>query len=299
MDVSALDFAPLTEPLDRAEEQRADAAAREHGLAGSEAVGGCVLIGLVLVACGLGALIFGAMAGPLAVVLSGVVALVAIVFIVRSTRRETTAGRARRYRLQRFAERNGARYLPRVTAPVKPGRIFASSGGSVSGDVVDFAGPREIEVGRHSYLAGYRSGETRTWAYAAATLEHDAPRLTVDLRKRAGAARLAAPGPLDVALGDVDLSGLEHGDELAARFVVSSRVGRGETARGLLERTLFTPELLRRFVEHPLDLEIVDRRLILTSPEMLPGVEPETWRWLLELLVDLADAIDADRRTAG
>ncbi|WP_022887797.1 hypothetical protein [Agromyces italicus] len=293
MDVGELDLAPLTEPAGRAAVQRARERSREQGLARHEAVGGCVLIGLVFVACGLGALIFGALWGPLGAALPVIVGIVATSFVVVATRRRAGAGRIRRYRLQRFAERNGARYLPRVSDPERPGRIFGIGSVAVSNDVVRFDGAREIEVGNHAYSTGYRDSVRMSWGYASATLKHEAPRCTVDLRRRGAAARQTPPAPLDVALGDVDLAGLEHGGELAARFAVSSRIGRSETVRELLGRTVFVPELVERVTARGLDLEIVEDRLILTSPEQLSSDDPETWRWLLPLLVEIADAIDA------
>ncbi|MFF2276676.1 hypothetical protein [Agromyces sp. NPDC058126] len=298
MKSAELDLAPLTEPADAAAVQRARELAREQGLARYEALGGCVVIGLVFVVCGLVAMIFVTLWGPLGAALPAFVGIVVAAIVVVVTRNRADAGRIRRFRMQRFAERNGARYLPRVTDPERPGRIFGIGSVAVSNDVVAFDGAREIEVGNHAYSTGYRDSVRMSWGYASARLQHEAPRCTVDLRRRSAASRQSPPGPVDVALGDVDLAGLEHGDELAARFAVSSQIGRSETVRALLGRTVFGPELVEQYTARGLDLEIVDDRLILTSPEQLAGDDPETWRWLLPLLVEIADAIDAVRRPA-
>ncbi|MER6897166.1 hypothetical protein, partial [Amycolatopsis sp. NPDC000740] len=103
---------------------------------------------------------------------------------------------------------------------------------------------------------------------------------------RATKGRPRLPGS-DTTPGNPEL----HGPGADA-FRVFGPIGRAKEIQALLDRTVFAPDLLPRLLERPLDVELVDGRLYLYSAAPLSTADPDTWRWILLLITDLAERLE-------
>ncbi len=79
----------------------------------------------------------------------------------------------------------------------------------------------------------------------------------------------------------------------ADAFVVHGPMGRRDEVQALLDRTLFRPEVLDVLTTRRVDLEIVDGCLIIHAARTVVGTDPETWRWVLEVVTRAAGALEA------
>ncbi|WP_033441839.1 hypothetical protein [Saccharothrix sp. NRRL B-16314] len=209
-----------------------------------------------------------------------------VVPVVVLSRKSGRQERINRYRIMQFAVRNGMGYRMKVKDPEHPSGVFDIGTNRCAVDVVSIEGPRPMEIGQYGYTAGYRDGEPFRLAYATTPLDADLdlPHLLLRSRaKRMGTGLKSGKVPS----GNPDLRG--PGTEA---FSVSGPLGRAQEIQALLDRSLFSPDLLARFAEHPVHIELVENRLYFFSPDPLSTTDPDTWRWLLPLLTDTAERLE-------
>ncbi|MFT7834880.1 hypothetical protein Q5530_01860 [Saccharothrix sp. BKS2] len=289
-----LDYSPLTAPVDPA---AALAHAKANGDRPARDLACCAFFSALVAAA-----FFGFLSVPLNMYLAGTypdggvgvrllgllppaigLGLVVAVVVLRhrSGRRELID----HYRIMRFAGRNGLGYRMKVKDPEQPAGIFYIGINRCASDVVGINGPRPVEVGQYSYTAGYRNGETYRWGYATTPLDADLPHLVLNSRAKRTGTVTASGGD---SLGRLDLRGPG-----AEAFSVSGPFGRTPEIQALLDRTLFSPDLLARYAERPVHIELVENRLYFFSPEPLSTTDPDTWRRLLALLTDTAERLES------
>ncbi|MFE3176640.1 hypothetical protein ACFXPA_12520 [Amycolatopsis sp. NPDC059090] len=281
-----LDFSPFTDRVDPAS-ARAYAVANGERPGADLAAGGCAVTGLSVLFFGFFSVFFGMMSGGF-LTAGGLapagIGVAVVVFFLVSSGKGGRHGRETSYRIMRFATVNGMGFRKKISDPGGAGTIFGVGLSRTSSDVVALESPREIEIGQHAYYAGYRSGERHRWSYATTPLDAELPHLIVMTRATTGRPRL--PGS-DTTPGNPEL----HGPGADA-FRVFGPIGRAKEIQALLDRTVFAPDLLPRLLERPLDVELVDARLYLYSAAPLSTAEPDTWRWILPLITDLAERLE-------
>ncbi|MEU4803812.1 hypothetical protein [Actinosynnema sp. NPDC023587] len=289
-----LDYSPLTAPVDPAE---ALAYAKANGDRPTRDLACCAFLFALIMA-----VLVAFLSIPLNMYLTGThpdggvgvrllgllpvaVGLGLVVLVIVASRRSGRQERINHYRIMRFAARNGLGYRMKVKDPEHPAGIFNTGDARCAVDVVSIEGPRPMEIGLHGYLAGYRGGEPFRWGYATAALDADLPHLLLNSRAK-GMGNALKSG--DDPLGNPDL----HGPGTEA-FNVHGPFGRAQEIQALLDRTLFAPDLLARYAERPVHIELVENRLYFFSRESLSTTDPDTWRWLLALLTDTAERLES------
>ncbi|MFT7840255.1 hypothetical protein Q5530_29285 [Saccharothrix sp. BKS2] len=289
-----LDYSPLAAPVD-------PAAALAHAKANGDHPGRdtacCALVFAVIVAA-----VFGLLSILLNMYLTGaypdggvgirllgllplVIGLGLIVLVIVQDRRGGGRVWIDHYRIMQFAARNGMGYRMKVKDPEQPAGVFDIGGNRCAVDVVSIEGPRPVEVGQYHYMAGYLGGETYQLGYATTPLDAHLPHLLLIPRAKGTGVPHVSGG---ASLGNPDLRG--PGTEA---FKVFGPFGRAGEIQSLLDRTLFSPDLLARYTEHPVHIEIVENRLYFFSPKPLSTTDPDTWRWLLALLTDTAERLES------
>lgn len=287
MAFEGLDTAPLTGAVDTS-----DVPARTARELGSD-LGGWLVVNLLLW------LVLGLVAVGLSFVPPrpwwaaapvGLGAAVSLGLLV-SALRPRAEHRARPVRLARFAAANDMTYTARPgQAAEGPGLVLGIGTGRHTRDLIEILVPREIELGRQHYFAGRGNAEARAWSYATTPLTGPGaaglPHLVLTARGRWSDAAL--PGSSDSALGTPELGGPG-----AAAYLVRGPVGQAARIERVLDATLFRPDVLARLTERPVHVEVVDRRLYLYVSGPLVTLDPDTWRWILPLVVDVATALEA------
>ncbi|MGM1058389.1 hypothetical protein [Saccharothrix sp. Mg75] len=289
-----LDYSPLAAPV-------APATALAHAKANGDHPGRdmacCALVFAVIVAA-----VFGFLSIPLNMYLTGVhpdggmgvrllgllplmIGLGLIVLVVVRVRKGNGRERIDHYRIMQFAARNGMGYRMKVNNPEQPAGVFDVGNNRCAVDVVTIEGPRPMEIGQHRYVAGYRGAETYHLGYATTPLDAHLPHLLLIPRAKGTGVPHVSGG---ASLGNPDLRG--PGTEA---FKVFGPFGRAGEIQALLDRTLFSSDLLARYAERPVHIEIVQNRLYFFSPKPLSTTDPEIWRWLLALLADTAERLES------
>ncbi len=224
------------------------------------------------------------------------VGVVATAALLRGALWPSAEPRAAAARLGRFAAANEMTYRARAAVPAAgPGLIFEHGTQPHTTDVVTIRAPREIEIGRHHWMAGRYGAESFAWSYAATPLATDGealPHLVLAARVRWSEPHL--PGSEDATLGRPEL----HGPGPEA-YTVSAPIGRAAQVQRLLDATLFRHDVLARLTERRVDVEIVAGRLYLYTPRPMVTTDPDDWRWLLALVEDVAAAVEQPRATSG
>ncbi len=212
----------------------------------------------------------------LSVIVGAIIGVRAMVIRVRTRRR--------RWRLRAFALDNGWDYTPWSPA-YTPGLAAAAPGAMV--DVFDrmrAPSPTSFEAGRLRAETG--SGRSRTvhlTDYAEIALEGTYPHIVLDARANDlvfGRSNLA----LDVARGQqLALEG-----DFPRHFRLYCPPGYERDAL-----YLFTPDVMAVLVDHlaDLDVEIIDDRLVLYSPDGIVTTAPERWRSLIAVTALLRERI--------
>ena len=289
-----LDYSPLAAPVDPA---AALAHAKANGDRPARDVACCAFLFALITATFSGFLSFplstyladahpdggvGVRLLGLLPLLIGLGLVVLVAFLARKSGRQQ---RIDHYRIMRFAARNGMGYRMKVEDPEQPAGVFHTGTSRCAVDVVSIEGPRPVEIGQHTYLAGHHNAEPFRWGYATTPLDADLPHLLLNSRaKRMGRVNESGKD----SLGHPDLRGPG-----AEAFSVSGPYGRAREIQALLDRTLFSPDLLARYAERPVHIELVENRLYFFSPEPLSTTDPDTWRWLLALLTDTAERLES------
>lgn len=289
-----LDYSPLTAPVDPA---AALAHAKANGDRPARDVACCAFLFALIVAA-----FFGFLSVPLSMYLAdtypdggvgvrllgllplaiGLGLVVPVVVLSRKSGRKERAGH---YRIMQFAARNGMGYRMKVEAPEHPSGVFDVGANRCALDVVSIERPRPMEIGEYGYVVGYKNTKAYRWGYATALLDADLPHLLLNSRAK-GMDSLSQSG--EDTFGHPDL----HGPGTEA-FRVSGPFGRSREIQTLLDRTLFSRDLLARYAERPVHIELVGNRLYFFSPEPLSTTDPDTWRWLLALLADTAERLES------
>lgn len=215
------------------------------------------------------------------------IATVITLGLLRSAVRPNPAYRVRLVRLGRFAAANGMTFTPRPDAPhTGPGLIFNQGVGPLTRDVVRMSEPREIELGLHHFGYGRSVSGSSDWAYATTPIsDQQLPHLV--LRARGAWTDVSLPASDDQSLGTPELEGPG-----AEAYLVQAPIGRTGTVGPLLDATLFRPDVLARLTERPVHVEVVDGRLYLYRRESLVTEDPDTWRWILALVDDVAAVLE-------
>ncbi|WP_424185370.1 hypothetical protein ACOBQX_26225 [Actinokineospora sp. G85] len=289
-----LDYSPLAAPVDPA---AALAHAKANGDRPTRDTACCAFLSALIAAA-----VFGVLTVPLRMYLAdaypnggvGVqllgllplaIGLALVVLVAVLARKSGRQQRINHYRIKQFADRNGMGYRMKVKDPEQPAGIFHVGTYRCSTDVVNIEGPRPLEIGQHSYTAGYRNAETFHWGYATTPLDANLPHLLLNSRaKRMGSVTASSKE----SLGNPDLRGPG-----TKAFTVSGPYGRAQEIQALLDRTLFSPDLLSRYTDHPVHIEIVENRLYFLSPNPFSTTDPDTWSWLLTLLTDTAERLES------
>lgn len=289
-----LDYSPLAAPVD-------PAAALAHAKANGDHPGRDMTCGVLVIAV-IVAAFFGFLSIPLDMYLTGaypdggvgvqllgllplVIGLGLIVLVVVQVRKGDGRARIDHYRIMQFAARNGLGYRMKVKNPKQPAGVFDIGNNRCAVDVVNIEGQRPMEIGQYRYMAGYRDAETYHLGYATTPLDANLPHLLLTSRAKGTGVPHMSGG---ASLGEPDLRG--PGTEA---FKVFGPFGRAGEIQTLLDRTLFSPDLLARYAERPVHIEIVKNRLYFFSPKPLSTTDPETWRWLLALLSDTAERLES------
>jgi hypothetical protein len=274
-----LDLAALTGPVDRADIDRVQRSL-DHPYLGAG-----VVVALGLVAAVVPALILWVVSPWLALVPLAVVAGFAAALAV-VTRRSAHRHAEARLRLAGFAADNAMTWTPELVAPQRPGAIFDVGILRRAEDVVTMSEPRQAELATYSYAAGYRNAELVRWGYATTALAvAPAPHVLLVSRVPHRAGRPPFPGARTPG-GVLDLPGLDQA------FEVRGPVGRAADVGRLMAPLLPLCDRLIDPVRPPIHIEVVDARLYLYSPEPLVSTDPGRWRWILPLLVDVAEAFE-------
>ncbi|WP_370936996.1 hypothetical protein [Amycolatopsis sp. cg13] len=288
-----LDFSPFSAPVD-------PAAALAHAERNGDRPGrdvACCALWLVFLAV----VFFGFISVPLSMYLAHahpdggfgirilglsplLVGLVLVVPVVRLMRKDGAQERISRYRIMQFAARNGLSYHWAVENPEQAAGIFAVGTRRAAGDVVAFDQPRPMEFGWYQHVTGTREVAAERWHYATTPLDAKLPHLLLNSRaKRTG---VLTSGTND-ALGHPDLTG--PGTTV---FSVSGPFGRAREIQAILDRALFSPDLLDRYTARPVHIEIVRNRLYLFARKPFVTTDPDDWRWIVRLLVDTAERLE-------
>ncbi|MBB5960470.1 hypothetical protein FHS29_007094 [Saccharothrix tamanrassetensis] len=289
-----LDYSPLTAPVDPA---AALAHAKANGDRPTRDLACCAFL-LALIS----AAFFGFLSVPLNMYLAGTypdggvgvrllgllplaIGLGLVVLVVVLSRKSGRQERIDHYRIMQFAARNGMGYRMKVKDPEHPAGVFDIGVNRCAVDVVSIEAPRPMEIGQYSYTAGYHNAETFHWGYATVPLDANLPHLRLNSRAK-GMGTVHESGK--VTLGHPDLRGPG-----TKAFSVSGPFGRAREIQTLLDRTLFSSDLLARYAERPVHIEVVENRLYFFSPKPLSTTDPDTWRWLLTLLADTAERLES------
>jgi len=274
-----LDFAALTGPVDRAGNDRLQ---RSHD---RQYLGAGVVVVLALVAAVVPALILWTVSPWLALVPLAVVAGLAAALTVvtrRSAHRQAEAC----LRLAGFAADNAMTWTSELVAPERFGAIFDVGILRKAEDVVTMSEPREAELATYSYASGYRNAELVRWGYATTALAvAPGPHVLLVSRAPHRAGRPRFPGARTPG-GVLALPGLDQA------FEVRGPVGRAADVGRLMAPLLPLRDRLIDPARPPVHIEVVDARLYLYSPEPLVSTDPDRWRWILPLLVDVAEAFE-------
>lgn len=285
-----LDTAPLTAPVDPADLPARSSRERNGNL-------GCWL------ALSIGIWLF---LGVIALVLRLVppqpwwalvpvgIATLATLGLLRSALNPETERRSNLVRIDRFVAANGMTLTREAAEPVSgPGAIFHHGVNRRTNDLVRATDPRLVELGRHHYATG-KYLEPSYWSYATTPLDGpgvgDLPHLVLQARGKWTAA--VPPGPPDQSLGTPDIDGPG-----AEAFRVFAPIGRAATVHKVLDGTLFRPEVLARLTERRVHVEVVERHLYLYTSEPMVTTDAATWCWVLDLLCDVAEVLEAPRPT--
>ena len=289
-----LDYSPLAAPVDPA---AALAHAKANGYHPGREMACSALVFAVIVAA-----FFGFLSIPLNMYLTGtypdgglgvrllgllplMIGLALIVLVVVQGRKGGGRVWIDHYRIMQFATRNGMGYRMKVKDPEQLAGVFEVGNNRCAVDVVSIEGPRPMEIGQYRYTAGYRGAETYHLGYATTPLDAHLPHLLLVSRAKGTGVRHMGGG---ASLGNPDLRG--PGTEA---FKVFGPFGRAGEIQALLDRTLFSPDLLARYAERPVHIELVENRLYFFSPKPLSTTDPDTWRWLLALLTDTAERLES------
>ncbi|WP_185995467.1 hypothetical protein [Nocardioides campestrisoli] len=275
-----LDYTALTDPYDR---KAAHATTKAGGASVAVAVGcSAVLAGVPLTVVGLFLAIWDPRLVWVAVAVGIVVVLLAARFVHRDRERQVE----RRWRLARFARANRLHYTPVVPSPSRPGAVFSMGINRQSEDQFTFSEPRSFTVGRHTCTAGYRNGVPMRWGFATTRLSTPAPLPHLMLLSRAD-----SRGHFPLPVGPATPVKIAVTGPGADAFTVDGPMGRRDEVQALLDRTLFRPEVLEVLTTRRVDLEIVDDCLIIHAAETV-GTDPETWRWVLEVVTCAAESLE-------
>ncbi|MFN3949484.1 hypothetical protein [Microbacterium sp.] len=288
---TALDTAPLTEPVDRAKARAFSAELRRKGSVGGRVLSGIALgvVGVVFLLIGafvfttIGSLLFsGERPGPrvlafLVVLIVGVLSGIALV-------RGLGGSAVRRYRLDRFARANGMTWHPGFADPALPGMIFGLGRARTAHDLVRAERPRFVEVGNFTYETGSgKNKQTHRWGYVAVRLDTPLPHIVLDAVGNNG---LFGGTNLPIAFGRGQRLSLEG--DFDEHFALYCPEGYERDAL-----YLFTPDVMARFIDNAaaLDVEIVDDWLFLYSRRDLSTLDPATWRWLFTTVAAVDDKL--------
>lgn len=281
-----LDFTTLSDPIDLGSVSPDDldpTIAQE-----TRSTFGCSLLAYGVVILGGGALLAQVHLGFL--IGAGVLFVAVVAMLTFASGMSDDVQTERIVRLSRFAAANGMRFEGQLKDQVRPGTIFADGTDRVTRDQVVLTEPREITLGRHSCASGQVSAtRLKYWSFASTPLAggHALPHLyleakAVDRRTRPSPAvvdeRLPERLPLDGPGGEA--------------YVVRGPLADPDAVHALLERSVFTPDVLATMTERPVDVEVVDGHLLLMARETV-GTQPETWSWIIALTVAVAESLEA------
>lgn len=284
-----MDLAPLTAPVDRAAlrafigwAKAQSPSAASTGLSAGFWVT-CITILLLEV---ITAIIFLVEDGrvPFAILLAGPV-VIAVYSLVQLLRWLPRRPRWRqRYLVARFAQANGLAFADSVRFPSHPGMIFNLGIERTATSVVGLPGRRPVEIGNFRYIDDDEArSRMHRWGYATITLDVPLPHIVLDARRNDRHFRSNLP---ERPTNDQRLS-LEG--DVDRRFTLYCP--KGYEADALY---LFTPDVLAHLIDQSddFDIEIVDDRLYLYSPDDVSTADPRRWERMLRIVDMLQTKLD-------
>ncbi|MGV8859463.1 hypothetical protein [Rhodoglobus sp.] len=297
----SIDYSGLIYPVDAHEVSQFRAQRRDHF--GYSQLGMVAKVGLVAVAAVIFLLVAG---GQIFGVLSGIVrsafvegavfaALPALLFLlillmvatgaiyagIRAWRRNGGPW-LRFYRMNKFAEDNGLTFAPLDTAIDYPGLIFNNGGTRSIRNRFRSNEGRTLDYGNYRYVTGSgKNRQTHNWGFMALELDRALPHMVLDARSNN---QLFGVSNLPKSFARDQVLKLE-GDFNEHFTLYSPR----QYERDALY--VFTPDLMALLIDHaaPYDVEVVDKWLLVYSPQEFDLVDPAQHRRLL----GIADTVGA------
>ena len=287
---TAIDYPPLTEPLDRA----AVKAFKAQSAAGAGAslstiitvfvIGVIVLIGGSLVFFTFIPLAFALLPtssnGSVGLLVAAALALCVIGLVVFLLIRHATgpSGQWGRWcRLSRFAQANGFLAFTQSPDPQYPGAIFRVGSGRKSYDRGQSSAGRFIDISNYRYTTGSgKSRQTHSWGFMAMRLDRRLPHMVLDARSNNG---LFGGTNLPSQFSKDQILILE-GDFSEYFTLYCPR----EYERDALY--VFTPDLMALLIDQTstFDVEIVDDWMFVYSAQPLPALNPMMWQRMFRIV---------------
>lgn len=266
------------------------------GLAGPLALAVITSASLVVLLVIFATVIGGEGWNPIAILLVAPLAVMALIpwgFVAITVMRRRSV---KEFRLTRFAADNALTYEA-VTGPLdEPGVLFGLAGAAGEGRdvlrgtdgwafghyVVDTAAVDDAHTGARGRHRG-----RQLWGFAIAPLAGDAPSVGA-FRRVTGASPARTELPLHETVEQVELAG-EPGSE----YIVWSTPGHDEVARAI-----FTPEIITRLAAGPpFNVELGERRVVLSARGEIVSLDPERWQHLGDLLRTVVERVASVRLT--
>lgn len=284
-----IDLTSLTEPVDRAALHafiaQAKAQSPSSATTGLATMFWVTCITILLVQA-ITATIFLVEDGrvPLAILLAGpvIIAVHALIQLLRWLPRRPRW--RQRFLVARLAQANGLPVIDSIRFPSHPGMIFTLGSERTATSVVQLPGRRRTEVGNFRYNGNRDAGsKMHRWGYAMITLDVPLPNIVLIARRNDRGFRSNLPEP---PKGDQRLS-LEG--DVDRHFTLYCP--KGYEADALY---LFTPDVLAHLVDQTsdFDIEIVDDRLYLYSPDDVATADPRRWERMLRIIGVLQTKLD-------
>jgi hypothetical protein len=287
---TALDLAPLTQPLPPSAVQAYRDAARRAGAPWAQAdVSQIIGIAFGALGGGIAIIVFGGLAAsttftsirngsPVGAVFGLFWIAVPIVVAVVIVRRMLHSGSrwGRWARIAAFAQANGLDFAPQARVPGYPGLIFGLGSDRIIREHVSTRGGRFVDMGGYEYTTGSgKNRSTHRWSFLAVRLDRKLPNIVLDSRQNNG----VLGSNLPVALARDQVLHLEGDFD---RFFTLYCPKDYETDA----LYVFTPDLMALLIDEaaPFDVEIVDDWFFAYSSRTLDMADPTTYERLFRIV---------------
>lgn len=297
---TALDYRPLTAPVDRATvtafRNRAKAA-REPWAVDTAGMSVVSLIAVAIVCVCLvpviSSFVRSANGSASTTVFFSIGAGVIVVAGALCVRWYSTGPRGqwgRWYRLDRFATVNGLRAIPQSGGSDFPGSIFQIGSGRMSTNRIQTVSGRQIDIGSYSYTTGSgKSKRTHGWGYLALRLDRNLPHMVLDAKSNNG---LFGGTNLPAKFGGNQVLSLEGDFDRYFTLYCPEHYERDALY-------VFTPDLMALLIDETsaFDVEIIDDWMFVYSADPFDALDSSMWKRMFRIasLVG-AKAVDQTER---